>query len=92
MSDDICFEQKQRTRFVEGEMRRAAARMEKDKVSCLFQLQVYAFPCTDRRHEEPSYHSDYCAGGGSKITVPGATETIIKALEHCLAELKKRTQ
>ncbi len=87
----VCREQKQRTLQVEKELRKTSNRLERDKIAPVFQLTVYAFNCGDERHKEPAaMHLDYVAGGG--VTVPGGLQTTIAALEHALAELKKRVQ
>ena len=91
----VCRDQVQRTKFVEREHKRFAGRLERDKVAFVFGLTVYAFNCTDGRHnlkETPHpFHLDYVAGGGHS-EVPGAVQATIHALEHALAELKKRVQ
>ena len=89
---NVCREQKQRTLQVEKESRKMANRLERDRVAQVFQLTVFAFNCDDARHKEPhTFHMDYCAGGG-RFDVPNALQTVIKSLEHALAELKKRMQ
>lgn len=94
-SPDVCPEQKRRTLFVEQEARRMANRMEDQHVASVFSVNVYAFNCSDKRHDLKAtphpFHLDYIAGGG-RLDVPGALNSTIRALEHCLAELKKRAQ
>lgn len=88
----VCREQKQRTLHVEREARKMDNRLERDKVATVFHLVAYAFNCGDERHKEPgAMHLDYIAGGG-RVTVPNSLQFTIKALEHALAELKKRVQ
>jgi hypothetical protein len=92
---EACFDQKQRTKAVERELRKTANRLERDKIASVFQLQVFAFNCTDRRHDRAiapdPFHCDYVAGG-SRFDIPNSLQGTIKALEHALAELKKRVQ
>jgi hypothetical protein len=89
---EMCFEQKQRVKSVEKELHKMANRLERDKIASLFQLQVVAFNCDDKRHTEPNaLHFDYIAGG-ARHEVPGALQAVIKSLEHALAQLKQKVQ
>jgi hypothetical protein len=94
-NSEACLEQKQRTKQVERELKKMMNRLERDKVAAVFQLQVYAFNCSDRKHDRSvaphPFHLDY-VGGGGRFDVPNSLQATIKALEHSLAELKKRVQ
>lgn len=94
MVNEVCKDQRERTRFAEDELKRLARRLERDKVASIFQVQVYAFNCTDpgcQKHGPHPFHLNYVAGG-SRFDVPDALPNTIKALEHVVAELKKRVQ
>lgn len=91
---DVCPERQKRTANVERELRKTSNRLERDKIASVFHVEVYAFNCGDKRHEKDGpdpFHIDYVAGGG-RWEVPGALQASIRALEHALAELKKRVQ
>lgn len=89
---NACWEQKQRTRVVERELKKLSNRLERDKIAHVFHLQVFAFNCDDRKHKEPdAFHMDYVAGTGHG-EIPDSLYVTIRALEHALAELKKKVQ
>lgn len=91
----VCRDQQQRSQLVVQELKRTTRRLERDKVVSVFQVQVYAFNCTNREnhpkeHTDP-FHIDFIAEGG-RMDVPGALQVSITALERALVELKKRVQ
>lgn len=94
-STGVCSDQKKRTLFVEQESRRMNDKLEAQLVASVFSLHVYAFNCDDKSHDRTvaphPFHLDYIAGGG-RFNIPGALNATIRALEHCIAELKKRAQ
>jgi len=91
---NVCPEQKHRTRAVEKELKKLGNRLERDRIASVFHLQLYAFNCGDKRHESEGphpMHIDYVAGG-TRWDVPSSLQAAIRALEHALAELKKKVQ
>lgn len=92
LPQEICRDQRGRTIFVEGELKRFANRLERDKVAPIFHMVVYAFNC-DQKHEKhppPVMHTDFVSGGGHDV--PGGLNATIRSLEVVLAALKKRVQ
>ena len=90
LDHEACFEQKQRAKKVEKELRKMAGRLEQDKIASVFHLQVYGFQCENRRHTGVVSHVDYVAGGTGHLN--NNVQVVIKALEHALSELRKRVQ